>query len=238
MEAEHIPRRHRTPPRQSGELVKNVRDAIPDENVVVELAVKSAEDVPVGAICGRSVTDIEVRLRRVVEEQPVAVRGSGIGASWRAIDLDQQWNRGVERLCRIQWPALVAGGDGRAGVNEVIEVEVCHPAGLQQPGPSLLAEATVNSAGGPGLDIRNAVLPRAVDEIATGLIGTDQLFIPVDTQCVGSQVHLETHHAGIDEQPLRRAFDDPRVHRTQPPIDHRVRSLGHHQIRPRVESYP
>ena len=93
MEAEHIPRRHRTPPRQSGELVKNARDAIPDENVVVEFAVKSAENVPVGAICGRSVTDIEVRLRRVVEEQPVAVRRSGIGAGWRAIDLDQQRNQ-------------------------------------------------------------------------------------------------------------------------------------------------
>ena len=90
MEAEDIPRRHGAPPGQAGELLHNVGDAVSEQHVVVELTVKSSEDVPAEAISGRSVTDIEVRLRNVVEEQPVTVRRPGIGAGGSPVDLDQQ----------------------------------------------------------------------------------------------------------------------------------------------------
>ncbi|MFO1119609.1 MAG: hypothetical protein U1E38_05705 [Rhodospirillales bacterium] len=153
------------------------------------------------------------------------------------VELDQQRDRRVERLGAVERPAFLAGRNGSAGVDEVIEVEVGHgTAVLQQAGAGLLAEAAVVGAWGLRLDAGDAVLARAIDEAAVLPVGADQLVAAKDAQCERLQIDVEPQDASIDAQPLRRVLDDACRNPSQPPIDHGEGTVGGDvRIGPRVE---
>ena len=222
MKAEGVLGRHRAPPSQARELVQDVGDAVAQEQVVVQLTEQGAKGVPAAHVRIAVVADVEERLRKIVEEQPVAVRPAGVVADRRAIDLDQQRDRRVERLRRIERAALAAGRDRRTGVNEIVKIEVGHAAAvLQQSRPSLLAEPAVDRVLRNDLDVGDAVLAGTVHEIAVRLVGTDELCVPVDPHPVGLQIDLDPHRAGIDGEPLGCVFGDTYIDRAEIAVDYR-----------------
>ena len=120
MEPEGVFGRHRAPPGQACELVQDVRDAVAQKQVVVQFAEEGAKGVPAPHVVIGDVADVEEGLRQIIEEKPITVRLPGVVADWRPIDLDQQRDRRVERLRRIECAALAAGRDRRTGVDEVV----------------------------------------------------------------------------------------------------------------------
>src|SRR4051794_22908002 len=93
--------------------------------IVIHLSIERTEIIQAEHVRVITGSDIDERLRWIVEEDPIGVRRTGEITHWLRIHLQQQRDGTIKRLGRIERTALPTG-DEAFRIDEIIEVEERH----------------------------------------------------------------------------------------------------------------